>query len=35
MNKHVANTSLPALGNVLNLSIHLAPEHLDESLKPR
>ena len=35
MNKHVSNTSLPALGKVLDLSIHLAPEHLDESPKPR
>jgi excisionase family DNA binding protein len=34
MNKHVSNTSLPALGKVLDLSIHLAPEHLVESLKP-
>jgi excisionase family DNA binding protein len=35
MNKHVSKTSLPALGEVLDLSIHLAPEHLVESLKPR
>ena len=35
MNKHVSNTSLPALGSVLDLSIHLAPEHLVESPKSR
>ena len=35
MNKHVSNSSLAALGKVLDLSIHLAPEHLGESPKPR
>ena len=35
MNKHVSNTSLPALGKVLDLSIHPAAEHLTESPKPR
>ena len=35
MNKHVSKTSLPALSKVLDLSIHPAPEHLVESLKPR
>ena len=35
MNKLVSNASLPALGKVLDLSIHLAPEHLVESPKSR
>lgn len=35
MNKHVSVASLPALGKVLDLSIHQAPEHLVESLNPR
>lgn len=30
MNKHLSNTSLPALCKVLDVSIHLAPEHLSE-----